>query len=154
MTIQDWGAIGEIVGGIAVLITLIYLVVQIKQSTKATHRNMYSSSSADVSRFWLELARDMQLYEDFIHMLRDPDSMAQQNLERGFLVLDSLMSLMESYYLHNRDYGEDLSQERWGRVLTRFFGTPGGRQYWQARHNAYQAEFAAYINEIVEKANG
>ena len=33
MTWQDWGSIGEIVGAIAVVITLIYLAKQIKQNT-------------------------------------------------------------------------------------------------------------------------
>ena len=34
MTIQDWGAIGEIVGGIGVILTLIYLATQIRQNSK------------------------------------------------------------------------------------------------------------------------
>jgi hypothetical protein len=33
MTIQDWGAIGEIVGAIAVVATLVYLAKQIRQNT-------------------------------------------------------------------------------------------------------------------------
>jgi len=33
MTIQDLGAVGEFIGGVAVLVTLIYLAVQIKQNT-------------------------------------------------------------------------------------------------------------------------
>ena len=35
MTIAELGAIGEFVGSIAVLVTLIYLAVQIRQNTKA-----------------------------------------------------------------------------------------------------------------------
>ncbi len=34
MTIQDWGAIGEIVGGAGVIATLLYLATQIRQNTK------------------------------------------------------------------------------------------------------------------------
>ena len=34
MTIQDLGAIGDMVGGVAVLVTLVYLAIQIKQNTK------------------------------------------------------------------------------------------------------------------------
>ena len=33
MTIQDLGAIGDLVGGVAVLVTLLYLAMQIKQNT-------------------------------------------------------------------------------------------------------------------------
>ena len=33
MTIEDFGAMGDLVGGVAVLVTLIYLARQIKQNT-------------------------------------------------------------------------------------------------------------------------
>ena len=32
MSIQDWGAIGEIVGAFAVVLTLVYLSVQLRQT--------------------------------------------------------------------------------------------------------------------------
>lgn len=35
MTIQDLGAIGEFIGSIGVILTLIYLAVQIRQNTAA-----------------------------------------------------------------------------------------------------------------------
>jgi hypothetical protein len=35
MTLQDWGSIGEVVGALAVVITLIYLAKQIRQNTHA-----------------------------------------------------------------------------------------------------------------------
>jgi hypothetical protein len=34
MSIQDWGAIGELIGALAVVISLIYLAVQIRQNTR------------------------------------------------------------------------------------------------------------------------
>jgi uncharacterized membrane protein YccF (DUF307 family) len=36
MTIQEWGAVGELISAIAILITLVYLAVQIKQARFAT----------------------------------------------------------------------------------------------------------------------
>jgi hypothetical protein len=35
MTLQDWGAIGEVVGALAVVVTLIYLAKQIRMNTHA-----------------------------------------------------------------------------------------------------------------------
>ncbi len=43
MSIQDWGAIGELVGAAAVIITLIYLAAQIRQNTRSL-RNATSLS--------------------------------------------------------------------------------------------------------------
>lgn len=40
MTIQDWGAIGELIGAVAILFTLIYLAVQVKYArTSVTDTN-------------------------------------------------------------------------------------------------------------------
>jgi hypothetical protein len=36
MTIQDWAAVAEIVGGIAVVVTLLYLAMQIRDSNRET----------------------------------------------------------------------------------------------------------------------
>ena len=48
MTIQDIGAVGEFIGGIAVLVTLVYLALQIKQNTNvhASHirQNFYDAT--------------------------------------------------------------------------------------------------------------
>jgi hypothetical protein len=39
MTIMELGALGEILGAIAVIVTLIYLAVQIKQNTRSMNEN-------------------------------------------------------------------------------------------------------------------
>ena len=46
MTIQDWGAIGEILGAIGVIATLLYLAVQLKQNTKALSEYVEASFDA------------------------------------------------------------------------------------------------------------
>jgi len=52
MTIQDLGAIGDLVGGVAVLVTLIYLAVQIKQNTKVhaslIRQNFYDATQQQI----------------------------------------------------------------------------------------------------------
>ena len=52
MTIQDLGAIGELVGGIAVVVTLIYLATQIKQNTKVhaslIRQNFYDAQQRQI----------------------------------------------------------------------------------------------------------
>ena len=150
MNIQDLGAIGEIIGGIAVIATLIYLSVQVRQANVSTHRNMYAQAATATSDFWLALARDYELYETFTSMLRVPEDLGDRDLDRAHLVMDSYLSLMESYYLHNKEYGEQLSQERWGRILSRMLATPGGRNYWELRRSSFHAEFSGYLDGFVQ----
>jgi hypothetical protein len=52
MTIQDLGAIGDLVGGVAVLVTLIYLAIQIKQNTNVhaslIRQNFYDATQQQI----------------------------------------------------------------------------------------------------------
>ncbi len=36
MTLQEWGALGELIGGIGIIVSLIYVGAQISQNTKIT----------------------------------------------------------------------------------------------------------------------
>ena len=46
MTLQDWGALGELIGGIAIIISLIYVGVQLNLSNKATRAATNQAFSA------------------------------------------------------------------------------------------------------------
>lgn len=50
MSIQDWGAIGEIIGAIAVLLTLLYLAIQIKHSSDVAKVASYHQAIDQIVR--------------------------------------------------------------------------------------------------------
>ena len=54
MGIQDWGAIGEVVGAIAVLVTLIYLAKQIKHSSEVSKVASYHQGIGQVVQSTME----------------------------------------------------------------------------------------------------
>jgi len=147
-TIQDWGALGEIIGGLAVLFTIFYLALQLRRSTRATHRQTYQAAADSVARFALDLAHDPELQGLFRIGLRSPETLSEPDLFRAFSVLDAYRALMESFYLHNLEFDEVLSQERWQRILSRILSTPGGALYWKNRKWQYHAQFASYMDSL------
>lgn len=148
LSLQDLGAVGELVGGIAVLVTLIYLAVQVRQASVTTHRQIYGQSAAAISEFWLDLAKDPQLHADYLRALREPEHADFEATQRGYLVLDAYFSLLESFYLHNLEYGEHASQERWARIICRILDTPGGRSYWSRRSDYFHQQFSDYVRSL------
>jgi hypothetical protein len=65
MSVQDWGAIGELLGAVAVVLTLIYLAKQIRLNTRAMEENRR-----------LALAQTYQIRSDALQemMVRAADS--------------------------------------------------------------------------------
>ena len=58
MTLQDWGSIGEILGAVAVLCSLIYLAVQIRQNTRSVEANTMQDLSEAYKNVLLTVATD------------------------------------------------------------------------------------------------
>ena len=148
MTIQDWGAIGEAVGGVAVLITLVYLALQLRRTTRAAHRQTYTAGAEAISRFSFDLARNPQLHSLYRRALQAPDSLEFEEQTQANAILDSYFSLMEGYYLHNIEYGEKLAQDRWSRILRRLLSMPGGGAYWAAHKWKFHVKFVDYIDSL------
>ena len=66
MTIEEWGAIGDMIGGIAVLITLIYLALQIRQANKI-HSSAIRQSFYDAQQQQILHAIEHTDFNDVIH---------------------------------------------------------------------------------------
>ena len=62
MTIQDWGAVSEIVGAIAVIITLIYLAVQIRQNTSQIRNEGHARITESYNEILSQLLDDDELF--------------------------------------------------------------------------------------------
>ena len=58
MTIQDWGAIGEILGAIATIATLIYLATQLRQNTRALQAASMDSTTQTANEIRTNLFAD------------------------------------------------------------------------------------------------
>ena len=61
MNIMELGAIGELVGGVAVIASLIYLAVQIRQNTRATYASSYQAFTDSVNDTNRLIAADPEL---------------------------------------------------------------------------------------------
>ena len=63
MTIQDWGAIGEVLGAIGVILTLLYLASQLRQNTRAMRSSTYQTYSALAMNISDYMAENAEMFE-------------------------------------------------------------------------------------------
>ncbi len=63
MSIQDLGAIGEFIGSMVIVVTLIYLAIQNRQQHKLMMSSAFQSRTATLLELYSEIARDPELAE-------------------------------------------------------------------------------------------
>lgn len=67
------GAVGEILGAVAVVITLVYLAMQVRQNTKAVQAAAIDSANTHVSDIRMEIFSDADVTSLYRRGNEDPE---------------------------------------------------------------------------------
>ena len=147
------GAIGEIVGALAVVITLIYLAAQMKMNTTAVNRSASQavlSGRGEAARF---LANDADISDIFWKAGSDPDSLTEREWQRFILIANAAIRPIELAYL-DRIAGR-LSDEMWEgqeNTIAYWFSQPGFQRWLTEYGHTLNPKCRAYIEEVATKS--
>ncbi len=90
------GAVGELVGAAAVVVTLIFLTIQLRQNTKVAYWQMTTTNLQTWEQLHIDLARDPELFRLWQLILHaDPEDVSREDRGRCFELFEAFMSVME-----------------------------------------------------------
>ena len=142
------GAVGEVVGAIAVIATLVYLSLQIRQQDKSQQLEVKESILEGFNRANEHLATDPTLAALFVRGLHDPDKLNDaESAQFSFLIrlyvnqYQKLFDLQKSGSLSAEEWTNFGAQGAW--MLSR----PGG-QRWLEGHKGTFPEFWVEITSL------
>ena len=153
---MDWeaiGAIGEVGGAIAVVVTLVYLARQIHHSTQATRIAAYHQATEQLWSVGVAVSTDPGLAEILAKTFAGGiDSLALPDRIRLEFAMASLYFGYESLLaLHERGF---IDAELWENVIEnniRLLRSPLGREYLESRHGSISRRLEALINEHLRR---
>lgn len=143
------GAIGEIIGAAAVVISLGYLAVQIR----AQNAESRAAAMHDISVGWRaasEQFTDGELAGIFIKANHDFDSLTEVEALRLVAGVHGIFRVFEEAY--NQHHAGRLDQNLWegmNRQYASYIAAPAFRKYWDMRGYQYSQDFQKYVNELV-----
>lgn len=149
MTIQDWGAIGELVGGVAIIISLIYVGLQIRQNTKATQISA-AHSYLDTQNGFIGLINQSDSLADIL----DRGANGLDKLQGGEIIQfsafhDQCFSSFQTFYIEWHDgVLDDRLWEYYKHALADVMTHEGIQTWWSNRKHWYHPAFQAYVEQI------
>jgi hypothetical protein len=142
-------AIGQIVGALAVVISLIYLAREIRTNARSAR----VASLHDINRWLQEIAEHPHLGELYYRGIHDFESLKGADIARfGMLMTQGFYTFQELYY---QKLDGHLDPRIWGPFETAFRdlnGYPGVQAWWRSRSQYFNKEFANYINQLHQTA--
>jgi len=153
MTIQELGSIGEFVGAIATVVTLVYLAIQIRSNTSAVRATSAQSVHEAFATWYGMLASDPKLAQLVTEGLRDYSSLTE--IDRGRFVCTYMAFLSYSQDAFIKWHEGSLAPELWKGwelVMMNLLGSPGGKQFWDERGYLFGDNFRDHIdNDLVKR---
>lgn len=147
--LEALGNLGDFIGGIAVIATLIYLAVQIRQNTNALRtasRQQIAEGFRDHNRLWLQpgaaasFVRGMQAYPDMTFEERNSFS-TQLN--------DHALFFQGAFALHESGVLDDATFVAYLDYFSAWVATPGGTSWWQEVSPLYAPGMVAAVEARV-----
>ena len=151
MTLEDLGNIGEFVGAIAVVVSLLYLAMQIRQNTRTVRTSTYQAVLDASLRVNENVLLDPALSRIFQVGRRDPAQLDEEELARFRVLVGQHLGLYEALHLQHRQgaIDDDFYSGRLD-ALRRLIVQPGIRATWDRRGKAYYARsFAALVDGLI-----
>ena len=156
MDIMELGAMGELVGGVAVIGSLLYLALQVRQGNEQARQ----SNAIERGRANREVARD---FNSIVLTMRDPEFLetyrrAPLNFEDTsptdqlalHMYLTALVVHASSIFLVERDDLVDQHlAERYVNAWASLASSPGVRSWWDQTKSFYHESFVGHIDELI-----
>ena len=148
MNWEALGSIAELISGIAVLITLIYLAIQIKQNTATAREAILRSQTdrnMDNSKF---MAGTPGMMDIFIRAMEDPDAVTKEERWRfGSYMFAMFLDFQEAYHYHVSGRQDDYWWPTQRENIKVYLRRPGGQYWWHSEGSRFlDKRFIDYVN--------
>jgi hypothetical protein len=151
LTIQDLGALGELIGSLLVLVTLVYLALQMRQNTMAIEAQVDATRMVAVKELEMAAATSSELLEALNGDRIEPRAVEQARLDwywraRFFVVQWNFSQLQRG----SSSFGSEELMA--GRVRFFFNDFRSLQSWWERSAKLFNPEFVEWVEEQRSKA--
>jgi hypothetical protein len=155
MSWEAISAVGEIVGAAAVVISLVYLAVQVRQNTRSARAASFHAVTDSFNQLNSLLAHDESLARIFqvgLQGLGQLDPVQRTRFE--FFVLAASRIFETLFYQSRQGIGEKALWKAEEATMRSLLSNPGIREWWKSNPFRFTPEFRAYVERLIEGKAG
>lgn len=145
------GAIGEVLGAVAVVATLLYVSRQLHEQARALTTTVRDSAFQQLQEWNYQIMADAELGHLFQlgAATSEWEEFSPEERSRLIHVFYSFFKVFENIYLHTQE--GSVPKEVWDRNCQVFFAyasKPGCRRYWNERRATLDARFVHVLENL------
>jgi hypothetical protein len=147
------GAVGEVLGAIGVITTLVYLAVQIRQNTESQRTDSYARALDRVTALQARMSENSAFASILLRGVTDGKALTQEERVQFTWIFYEMFSGFEFIFHQDREGSLPPGVwERWAATLCWWLSFPGVRAWWTARPTPFTPDFTQFVNGRLDAA--
>ena len=150
------GAVGEAIGAIGVIATLVYLAAQIRQNSNAVRSATRQAVSTAQVQVGIQLASNPELRAAASRWIGGDAAPTSPDTQlRDEMFLRAVLRSFENQYHQNKDGTfENAMWTGYLENMRRTFGAPAFRDFWEVNRSLYSSDFSAFVEAQIRGGHG
>jgi hypothetical protein len=150
MELQTLANIGEFLGGLGVIVSLIYLAVQIRGNTSSQQSETYARSLERMASMQAFMAKDNVFTKIFNEGLIDPSQLTITQKIQFSWVLTEMFGNLEFMFFQSeqRNIPAEL-WDRWQETMKWWLTFPGVVAWWKGKPTPFTPAFVSCVEECI-----
>ena len=144
MDLAQLANLGEFIGGVAVLVTLIYLALQIRQGSRFARIEAHRETGAAMSEFIGDVAKDLDLHDLWYNGLRSNRELGDEEQDRLGMLLYRVFFTLSTAHRY-----ADLDPSLWDTYrgyIDRNLGFPYVQEWWVRQRGFFTEAFRMHVD--------
>ncbi len=151
MTLQDYAALAEVVASVGVVVSIVYLALQVRQANRVDA----AGARHAISEFALQFALFKAEHADRLAKVLGAGELSEG--DETFRWWNHMMVLLhaETYFRHH-ELGL-MPRSHWNgyvRYVTGYLASPGVSEFWADVGEAFSEDFSRWITSLLEGTDG
>ncbi len=150
MGAMNWeaiGALGEAIGAVAIIITLIYLAMQIRQSTQLSKASAQQLLSHQLSTYQERIVANPERLRVFRSAMVSWDRLSSDDQAVAHLLFGQIVNHFEqTYYLNETGLVPTAMFDTYRALALSLIQSPGGSEFWKAMQLMINDEIREYLD--------
>ena len=150
LKLSEYALVAEIISAFAIILSLIFVGFQLKDTAAATRSATANATTASLSSWYVAIGQDLEASTVYLTAMENPDALSREQWFQFVMNLHGLMlNFQNNFYLAGEGTLDSDFRDSLKAATYSVKDQPGFHRYWQQRRDIFFPEFQAYIDAIV-----
>jgi hypothetical protein len=148
--LSDAASIAEIIGAVAIVLSLVFVGVQLQKNTAAT-RSVSAIAVADsMSQWYSNLGSNEKTSNMFRNFMADPNSLSEEQRFQVIMNFHAVMLILQNnYYLASEGTLDPEVKNSISESIVVLKDSLGWKMYWRTRRALFLTGFQDYVETLI-----